>query len=297
MPPRSVPTGPVSLRRQRERWRKHGDDGAWSQQALARREERGLPGGLGESCQLLCARGGKNTDNTPPPRPFQGSGVGDSTWRLGQGSLLGEERSFGPQSGNYWHAESTRVRGGFPALWQEGDAPAGARVAGGGGVSAAADPEPASLVLCQSPSRAALVYLSSSPSLFLGGTGEEREATCTPGKGLLILRSMGSLPAGATGHDQCELLDLWGRGTQLSPSLVLQLIEDLRKQLEHLQLFKLEAEQRRGRSSSMGLQEYNSRTRETELEQEIKQLKQVHGAGRGGKSPGCSVCKRGVPVP
>ncbi|XP_019348646.2 rab11 family-interacting protein 3 isoform X3 [Alligator mississippiensis] len=53
-----------------------------------------------------------------------------------------------------------------------------------------------------------------------------------------------------------------------------ELIEDLRKQLEHLQLFKLEAEQRRGRSSSMGLQEYNSRTRETELEQEIRRLKQ-----------------------
>ncbi|KAH0631835.1 hypothetical protein JD844_019686 [Phrynosoma platyrhinos] len=54
-----------------------------------------------------------------------------------------------------------------------------------------------------------------------------------------------------------------------------ELIEDLRKQLEHLQLFKLEAEQRRGRSSSIGLQEYNSRTRETELEQEIRRLKQV----------------------
>ncbi|XP_027690588.2 rab11 family-interacting protein 3 isoform X2 [Chelonia mydas] len=53
-----------------------------------------------------------------------------------------------------------------------------------------------------------------------------------------------------------------------------ELIEDLRKQLEHLQLFKLEAEQRRGRSSSVGLQEYNSRTRETELEQEIRRLKQ-----------------------
>jgi len=84
---------------------------------------------------------------------------------------------------------------------------------------------------------------------------------------------------------------------QLSPSLVLQLIEDLRKQLEHLQLFKLEAEQRRGRSSSMGLQEYNSRTRETELEQEIKQLKQVRGAGQGGKHLGCSVCKRGCWFP
>lgn len=54
-----------------------------------------------------------------------------------------------------------------------------------------------------------------------------------------------------------------------------QLIEDLRKQLEHLQLFKLEAEQRRGRGSSVGLQEYNSRTRESELEQEVRRLKQV----------------------
>ncbi|KAI5762067.1 RAB11FIP3 [Gulo gulo luscus] len=53
-----------------------------------------------------------------------------------------------------------------------------------------------------------------------------------------------------------------------------ELIEDLRKQLEHLQLFKLEAEQRRGRGSSAGLQEYNSRTRESELEQEVRRLKQ-----------------------
>ncbi|XP_058426468.1 rab11 family-interacting protein 3 isoform X1 [Diceros bicornis minor] len=53
-----------------------------------------------------------------------------------------------------------------------------------------------------------------------------------------------------------------------------ELIEDLRKQLEHLQLFKLEAEQRRGRSSSTGLQEYHSRTRESELEQEVRRLKQ-----------------------
>ncbi|XP_067912812.1 rab11 family-interacting protein 3 isoform X2 [Heterodontus francisci] len=53
-----------------------------------------------------------------------------------------------------------------------------------------------------------------------------------------------------------------------------ELIEDLRKQLEQLQLFKLEAERLRGRSSSIGLLEYNSRNRETELEQEIKRLKQ-----------------------
>ncbi|XP_033092300.1 rab11 family-interacting protein 3 isoform X1 [Trachypithecus francoisi] len=53
-----------------------------------------------------------------------------------------------------------------------------------------------------------------------------------------------------------------------------ELIEDLRKQLEHLQLLKLEAEQRRGRSSSVGLQEYHSRARESELEQEVRRLKQ-----------------------
>lgn len=54
-----------------------------------------------------------------------------------------------------------------------------------------------------------------------------------------------------------------------------QLIEDLRKQLEHLQLYKLEAEAKRGRSPGAGLQEYQTRTREAELEQEIKRLKQV----------------------
>ncbi|XP_046887896.1 rab11 family-interacting protein 3 isoform X1 [Hypomesus transpacificus] len=53
-----------------------------------------------------------------------------------------------------------------------------------------------------------------------------------------------------------------------------ELIEDLRKQLEHLQLYKLEAEARRGRSPSAGLQEYQSRTREAELEQEVRRLKQ-----------------------
>nr|XP_033819813.1 rab11 family-interacting protein 3 isoform X4 [Geotrypetes seraphini] len=53
-----------------------------------------------------------------------------------------------------------------------------------------------------------------------------------------------------------------------------ELIEDLRKQLEQLQLFKLDSEQRRGRSNSAGLQEYNSRTRESELEHEIRRLKQ-----------------------
>lgn len=57
--------------------------------------------------------------------------------------------------------------------------------------------------------------------------------------------------------------------------IFVQLIEDLRKQLEHLQLYKLEAEAKRGRTPGAGLQEYQTRTREAELEQEIKRLKQV----------------------
>lgn len=62
----------------------------------------------------------------------------------------------------------------------------------------------------------------------------------------------------------------------MPPRLFLsQLIEDLRKQLEHLQLYKLEAEAKRGRMPGAGLQEYQTRTREAELEQEIKRLKQV----------------------
>ncbi|KAF3852254.1 hypothetical protein F7725_005609 [Dissostichus mawsoni] len=55
-----------------------------------------------------------------------------------------------------------------------------------------------------------------------------------------------------------------------------ELIEDLRRELENLQLFKLEAERPgRSRSSSSGLADFNSRTREMELEHEVKRLKQV----------------------
>ncbi|XP_041838910.1 rab11 family-interacting protein 4B isoform X3 [Melanotaenia boesemani] len=54
-----------------------------------------------------------------------------------------------------------------------------------------------------------------------------------------------------------------------------ELIEDLRRELEHLQLFKLEAEKPgRSRSSSSGLSDFNNRTREVELEHEVKRLKQ-----------------------
>ncbi|XP_027873819.1 rab11 family-interacting protein 4B isoform X1 [Xiphophorus couchianus] len=54
-----------------------------------------------------------------------------------------------------------------------------------------------------------------------------------------------------------------------------ELIEDLRRELEHLQLYKLDAEKPgRSRSSSTGLSDFNSRTREVELEHEVKRLKQ-----------------------
>nr|XP_033818144.1 rab11 family-interacting protein 4 isoform X1 [Geotrypetes seraphini] len=53
-----------------------------------------------------------------------------------------------------------------------------------------------------------------------------------------------------------------------------ELIEDLRKELEHLQLYKLDCERPgRGRSSCTSVSEFNARTREMELEQEIKRLK------------------------
>uniref|UniRef100_A0A669CU55 RAB11 family interacting protein 4 (class II) b n=1 Tax=Oreochromis niloticus TaxID=8128 RepID=A0A669CU55_ORENI len=54
-----------------------------------------------------------------------------------------------------------------------------------------------------------------------------------------------------------------------------ELIEDLRRELEHLQVFKLDAE-RSGRrpSSSSGLSDFNNRSREVELEHEVKRLKQ-----------------------
>ncbi|KAJ8254418.1 hypothetical protein COCON_G00210300 [Conger conger] len=50
-----------------------------------------------------------------------------------------------------------------------------------------------------------------------------------------------------------------------------ELIEDLRRELEHLQLFKLETE---NPGQGRGLSEYNAKTRETELEHEVKRLKQ-----------------------
>lgn len=75
------------------------------------------------------------------------------------------------------------------------------------------------------------------------------------------------------------------------PAAALQLIEDLRKQLEHLQLFKLEAEQRRGRSSGAGLQEYSSRARESALEQEVRRLEQVRRPCQGPPSPPPGPCR------
>uniref|UniRef100_A0A6Q2Y7Y1 FIP-RBD domain-containing protein n=1 Tax=Esox lucius TaxID=8010 RepID=A0A6Q2Y7Y1_ESOLU len=50
-----------------------------------------------------------------------------------------------------------------------------------------------------------------------------------------------------------------------------ELIEDLRRELEHLQLFKLGSE--KGLGSGAGLSEYNAKTREIEMEHEVKRLK------------------------
>ncbi|XP_051989004.1 rab11 family-interacting protein 4A-like isoform X2 [Xyrauchen texanus] len=53
-----------------------------------------------------------------------------------------------------------------------------------------------------------------------------------------------------------------------------ELIEDLRRELEHLQLFKLETEKPGRSRNASGLSEYNAKTREIELEHEVKRLKQ-----------------------
>ncbi|KAK7929711.1 hypothetical protein WMY93_006106 [Mugilogobius chulae] len=50
-----------------------------------------------------------------------------------------------------------------------------------------------------------------------------------------------------------------------------ELVDDLRRELEHLQLFKLEVEHP-GQGKS--LSELNARTREIEMEHEVKRLKQ-----------------------
>uniref|UniRef100_A0A667YJE4 RAB11 family interacting protein 4 (class II) a n=1 Tax=Myripristis murdjan TaxID=586833 RepID=A0A667YJE4_9TELE len=50
-----------------------------------------------------------------------------------------------------------------------------------------------------------------------------------------------------------------------------ELIDDLRRELDHLQLFKLEMEHP---GKGRGLSEYNAKTREIELEHEVKRLKQ-----------------------
>ncbi|MED6247312.1 hypothetical protein ATANTOWER_024208 [Ataeniobius toweri] len=51
-----------------------------------------------------------------------------------------------------------------------------------------------------------------------------------------------------------------------------ELIDDLRRELEHLQLFKLEMEHP---GKGKGLSEYNAKNRETEMEHEVKRLKQI----------------------
>ncbi|XP_056392428.1 rab11 family-interacting protein 3 isoform X2 [Hyla sarda] len=61
---------------------------------------------------------------------------------------------------------------------------------------------------------------------------------------------------------------------QLEKERCQEVIEELRRELEQTQLLRLEMEQRLGLGNSTALQEYNSRTRESELEQEVRRLKQ-----------------------
>lgn len=65
-------------------------------------------------------------------------------------------------------------------------------------------------------------------------------------------------------------------GVQCNLMFSLQLIDDLRRELEYLQCFKLEMEHP---GKGKGLSEYNARTREIEMEHEVKRLKQVYTHG------------------
>ena len=67
-------------------------------------------------------------------------------------------------------------------------------------------------------------------------------------------------------HEQCLAL-----GFNLISFL--QLIDDLRRELEYLQLFKLEMEHP---GKGKGLSEFNAKARESEMEHEVRRLKQVH---------------------
>lgn len=62
---------------------------------------------------------------------------------------------------------------------------------------------------------------------------------------------------------------------RLKQSFSPQLIDDLRRELEYLQCFKLEMEHP---GKGKGLSEHNARTREMEMEHEVRRLKQVGSA-------------------
>ncbi|XP_018091994.1 uncharacterized protein rab11fip3.L isoform X2 [Xenopus laevis] len=57
-----------------------------------------------------------------------------------------------------------------------------------------------------------------------------------------------------------------------------EVIEELRRELEQMQLVRLDMEHRLGLGNSAALQEYNNRTREAELEHEVRRLKQEQRA-------------------
>lgn len=55
-------------------------------------------------------------------------------------------------------------------------------------------------------------------------------------------------------------------------SIIFQLIDDLRREVDYLQLFKLEMEHP---GKGKGLSEFHAKTKEMEMEHEVRRLKQV----------------------
>lgn len=139
-------------------------------------------------------------------------------------------------------------------------------------------------------------------------TSEAVQMSCpsTEGKGCAVWVSVLCHSAKVQHRDGCCQGGLVVQ--RLERRVSLQLIEDLRKELEHLQLYKLECERPgRGRSSSSSVSEFNAKTREVEMEHEIKRLKQVSREGphsvwvspkelcrTAQKNPGSCMCQYGV---
>ncbi|KAM5125935.1 rab11 family-interacting protein 4-like [Mantella aurantiaca] len=114
-------------------------------------------------------------------------------------------------------------------------------------------------------------YIPSSPC-----PDDESRTNAFSDLGSSVPSSAGQTPRKMRHMYNSELLDMYC--TQCCKKITL--LNDLEARLKnlkasrHLQMYRLDCERSgRGRSSSVGLYEYNAKTREAELEQEIKRLK------------------------